>query len=368
MNKLRKLNKELHEKRPLTPSNKKITLWKSADGLLQCCIESQGCRFSKEYGSCIMCDYGTGVNLTPNELKEVLEKELQPALKGVDRLLIGTYGSILDTYEISSECFDVILDFVEKQNLKTIIFETHYDTVTTKILQKIQDKLSPKFNVAIEMGYESYNQSVLNNCLQKNLQLDQLLYAMNLIHRYSFEVILNVLLGSPFMSTPVQLHDALKSIDWAFKNGADWVVIFPCNIKPFTVLYELYKFEFYQRISHWLVIDFLRRVPDKYLSKISLSWYGDRDNFYDDKSLKLIPPEDCKDCHDKLFEFYEKFMKNRSATVRKMLLDDFISSTKCECYNKWKRKLDEFPVLFGELSVTQVSELLEEIRTEWYAE
>ena len=43
----------------------------SADDFLHCCIESRGCRFSRDCGACIMCDYGIGVNLNPDELKEL---------------------------------------------------------------------------------------------------------------------------------------------------------------------------------------------------------------------------------------------------------------------------------------------------------
>ncbi len=77
-----------------------------------------------------MCDYGVGRNLTPTELEKALEETLRPALSGVKTILFGSYGSVLDEYEISSECLDVILDFVSKCSFDNIIFETHYSTVT----------------------------------------------------------------------------------------------------------------------------------------------------------------------------------------------------------------------------------------------
>ncbi len=123
-------NLNAHKGRPCTPLGKYLTLWHTSDSFLHCCIESQGCRFSKESGACVMCDYGVGRNLTPTELEKALEETLRPALSGVKTILFGSYGSVLDEYEISSECLDVILDFVSKCSFDNIIFETHYSTVT----------------------------------------------------------------------------------------------------------------------------------------------------------------------------------------------------------------------------------------------
>ena len=47
----------------------------------------------------------------------------------------------------------------------------------------------------------------------------------------------NVLLGAPFLCERDQLDTAVKSVNWAFEQGTDSVVVFPMNIKPFTLLY-----------------------------------------------------------------------------------------------------------------------------------
>ena len=139
------------------------------------------------------------------------------------------------------------------------------------------------------MGFESSDSFVLRECLNKVLDLHQLSTAIDLIHDFSMEASLNVFLGTPFMNTRAQLDTALHSIEWAFVHGADSVVIFPCNIKPFTVVYEMYRNGSYKRISQWLLIELLSRIPEQYLQNISLSWYGDRKNFYENDEFPLIP-------------------------------------------------------------------------------
>lgn len=359
MNTLSKINKSLHEKRPHTPSDKKLTLWRPADDFLHCCIESRGCRFSRDCGACIMCDYGIGVNLNPDELKETLERDLSPYAGPLTRLLVGSYGSLFDTSEISSDCLEVLLDYLSRQEIKTIILETHCSTVKGKILRKVRDKLLPDHNVIIEMGFESSDSFVLRECLNKVLDLHQLSTAIDLIHDFSMEASLNVFLGTPFMNTRAQLDTALHSIEWAFVHGADSVVIFPCNIKPFTVVYEMYRNGSYKRISQWLLIELLSRIPEQYLQNISLSWYGDRKNFYENDEFPLIPPEDCEQCHAKLFDFYEKFIQAKSARTRKILIDTLISSVDCKCHARVKDELKQPAEMLTKEEICCLAEKLE---------
>lgn len=330
MNILNFANLNAHKRRPCTPSGKPLTLWYTSSNFLHCCIESQGCKFNKDGGACIMCDYGVGKNLESIELKNALENILQPALSGIKTILFGSYGSVLDEYEISDECLDVILNFISKGSFENVIFETHYSTVTLEKLRKIKNTVGGKFRVTIEMGYESCDEYILSNCLRKIMNLDDLKKVITLIHDEKMEVSLNVFVGAPFISVKEQTLTAVKSVEWAFSNGADSVVIFPSNIKPFTLLYDLYKSGHYHVVSQWQIIDVLNRIPIEYLDRISLSWFGDRKNFYENDKYPLLPPKDCNKCHNKIFTFYRNFRNAPGGRLRKKLLDRLLNS-KMEC-------------------------------------
>lgn len=357
---LSKLNYEAHEGRPLTPNNKKVTLWCPSKNFVHCCIESKGCRFSRKNGACIMCDYGIGHNLAPEELQRELEIKLTPHIDNATTVLFGTYGSILDRDEISEECFGVILDFIVKKKIRTVIFETHYSTVNKNILDTIQEKLQVNdVNVIIEMGYESCDEYVLENCLNKVLNLNKMCSVITLIHKYSMEVSLNVLLGAPFLSPGEQVETAVQSVKWAFEKGADSVVIFPCNIKPFTLLFELYKKGFYKPISQWMLVELLSRIPVKKLNRVTLSWYGDRTNFYENDKYPLIPPTDCKKCHDKIFDFYHAFIKESSALQRKKLVDQIIQAkSECDCHDITLQEMRAFHKRMGREQILLLLETL----------
>lgn len=115
-------------------------------------------------------------------------------------------------------------------------------------------------------------------------------------------VIANILVGIPFLSTQEQIEDALTSIEWCIKNKIDEIDLFPINIKPYTLLEELYKSNDYDVISHWELIEVLNRVPEDYLSKIFLAWYGNRNLKYDNE-VHSIFPKSCFKCHNNLMEF-----------------------------------------------------------------
>lgn len=289
-----------------------------------------------------MCDYGIGKNLSSIELKEALEKTLLPALPGIKTVLFGSYGSIFDEYEISDECLEVILDFVLGCNFENIIFETHYSTVTSEKLGKIKNAVGDKFEITIEMGYESCDSYILSNCLRKVMDLEELKKAITLIHNEGMRVSLNVFLGAPFITVQDQTLTTVESLRWAFLNGADDIVLFPSNIKPFTLLYNLYKSGYYSEVSHWQIIDVLNRIPVEYLNKVSLSWFGDRRNFYENDKYPLIPPKDCAKCHEKIFNFYRNFRNLNSGSMRKKLLNDFLAlDIECSCRSEYMSSYDK---------------------------
>lgn len=360
---LGKMNIGAHRGRPLTPESRKITLWRPSEKFIHCCIESRGCRFSRDNGACIMCDYGIGCNLTPIELEEALKNELQPFMDSVSTVLFGSYGSILDTGEISEDCFDIVLDFIVDQRIPTVIFETHCHTVNERNLAKIQKKLNAAgTNVIIEMGYESCDPFVLENCLNKILNLEQLCSAVELIHKYCMEASLNVFLGAPFLSEREQLDTAVESVKWAFDKGADSVVIFPCNIKPFTLLYQLYKYNLYKPVSQWMLVELLLRIPEEKLNCVTLSWYGDRKNFYENDEFPLIPPIDCEKCHDGIFEFYHRFMKEPLSGQRRQLTNEFVQrGTDCGCRDRFLEQLEAWN---ERPDIAEIKCLLEKIKSE----
>lgn len=340
MNSLSLVNLAAHSGRPSTPEGHPITLWQPSSRFVHCCIESGGCRYSREAGACVMCDYGVGRNLLPHELSAALSQSLTPYDGKIDTLLLGSYGSVLDETEISPGCFSVLLRFLSGYSVPTVIFETHCATVTTQKLAQIRQALPEQTEAIIEMGYESCDPYVLQHCLNKVLDLAQLERAIELIHEAGMSVCLNVFLGAPFLSAADQLESAKASIFWAIDHGADSLVLFPANIKPFTLMDWLHQKGLYAPLSQWMIPTLLRQLPEDILGRITLSWYGDRKNFYENDSFPLIPPKDCDRCHDTLFSFYCAFLQSHDGHQRGELVRQLWQSPlSCSCRDDLVREL-----------------------------
>lgn len=298
-----------------------ISIYESPSGLLQCTIRSVGCKYKLSGAGCIMCNYGKDRNVTKEELRTALHKYIEPILK--DRVLFGTYGSILDESEMSVGVFNELMHFIKGSCAKTIIFETHYKTITKRILEYIKESI-PNKNIVFEVGLESSNKSSMIN-IGKDISLEDLRSTINLVHQYNMEISTNILVGVPFKDTKGQILDTLETVQWAFNNKADSVVLFPMNIKPNTQIYDLYMSGEYTEISGWLLAEVLLNINEKYLGNVHIAWYGNR-------KINNIRPITCNKCRDILMNFYESYDKERDMHTRIELIQNLLrNNTDCDC-------------------------------------
>lgn len=318
--------------------------------LIHICLGSAGCRFSR-CGSCTMCNYGFGETVRKSDIENVIEN-IRGYSSEIDSVLIGTNGSVFDPLEIPEDVFDIILNSLNSIDIKVIIFETHYTTVTEEVLDKISSRLIDK-DVVIEMGLESADAFVREQCLNKPIDLDSFAEKTKLIHDYKMSVSANIFLGAPFLSAEEQIIDTLNTIQWSVDNKIDSIVVFPANIRNNTVLAYLYKRGRYIPISKWAIAELLNRIPDEIHKKIYISWFGD----WDDEKI-LIKPEACDICNSRLDELFTAYLSTKSANKRKTLIREFINNyNMCGCYSKFLSSLNS-----GKLRYDNVKE-----QQEWLA-
>ena len=318
------MNKELiqnhiKEKNKQGFTNKKYDTF--FDGkVLQICFYSIGCRFSKN-GNCIMCDYGKSRknNLTPNDIKEIMQEVFNNLNEQPKVLLLNSLGSVLDELEMPKENIISLLDEISKIDIDVIIFETHYSSINEDVLKLIKQKLSKKY-VEIELGFESSNSEYRKNYLNKIIDNDKFVEKVNLIKSYGFVVETNVIFGMPFLSDKEQIQDTVQSIIWCFQNNIDGVNLFPMNIKPYTLLYKLYEMGEYLPVKHKDFIEVLKRIPKDYIDKVYLCWYGNRQLYYDGKPTILPTCNQYE--YDKIMNFYRDFNLHKDKKYRKNLLNN----------------------------------------------
>lgn len=328
-NVLSESNTFLHRK--IEPDNSPFVIRRRGD-LLHICIGSTGCRFQAN-GSCVMCNYGRSSPISETDICNLFSivKEQESATSSI---LIGTYGSLFDEREVPTETLDLILENLNKINIDTIVFETHYLTVREETLERIRKTLVGK-DVAIELGLESSNKIILEQCLNKPIDLCMFLQKVELIHLYKMSITANVFLGAPFLTMKEQIEDTLQTVIWAFENGIDNVVIFPVNIRKDTLIEFLYKNNRFQKLSYWSLFEVIRNIPLNYQTKVYISWFGD---WSDEKIVEgLIDKYD-----EPLIDLFNRYLNLDDNSKRKECLNSFFNNAEVfKYYTNFIQKLTE---------------------------
>lgn len=290
---------------------------------------SKCCRNDTQ-GSCIMCDYGCAVE-TKSEQQYISEmiKILDSRGSEIKTLLLCTNGSFFDEFQIPLSLFRSILITASKYKIPTIEFETHYRDVTVEKLDMIKSILHDR-QIMIELGLETVNPIFHETFIMKNIDLDSYEKTMRIIQEYRFTVETNIMVGLPFLSIKEQFEDAQKTIQWALERQCK-IVLFPINIKPHTLLMKMYELNLYTPVSHWLLLFILDNIPEHDLDKITIAWYGNREEPYDDDEIPTIFPKSCPKCGGLISEFYASFIEEKSSAGRKTLIHSLKNNVACDC-------------------------------------
>ncbi len=354
---LRKVNQYIKKTRPYLNPLYPCQVFQEKE-LLEIGFLSKRCEHDAK-GTCIMCDYGCAKKTYSdeeylNEMDEILKKYSWET----KMLLLCSNGSILNSKQISDGLFKKILLRAAQTDIVQIEIECHYKDVTIKKLDLIKEILYDK-KITIEMGLETVNPLYQDIFFGKDINLNEYEKKILLIQSYGFEIDLNIILGLPFMSSKEQLKDTCKTLDWVFEHKCS-PVIFPVNIKPFTLLMHMYQSGYYKPISHWLLLYLLDSIEEEKLSQVVIAWYGNREEIYEGTKKRAIFPTVCLECKEKITNFYDKFISCNDSYIRKKLLYDTINSaSKCTCLRHINLR-EEMDIDFEKQYESYIAGLLEE--------
>ena len=313
-------SKRIH--RPILPSSKRYELYESI-GLTQLWFQTPPCRFSVS-GKCTMCNYWNGKHI-PGLVKQIVtEVKLQDSCH---TLLINTCGSCLDTREIPRDELICLLGWIANAHVESVIFESHWTTLTNDTLSLIHEILSHK-KVFYEIGIESTNPDSLFYLLNKPSSLTDFRKIIERVHSYNAQCIMNIIFGTPFLNSEEQILDAVSSIHELFEKQADYVVLFPINIKPCTLVMDLYKHQQYARVPIKMIAELLLDHFADVLDKINVAWFGDR------FEEGVIPPASCDTCGASTVELLKRYNDENENDARQKILEQ-ITAIHCGCKEKY---------------------------------
>lgn len=288
-------------------------------------------------GACIMCDYGAAEGTyTVDEYLLEMDRILSETEQEMDILLLCTNGSFLDREQISEELFQAVLARAAQTRAWLVEIETHYRDVTPEKLCQLKELLPGK-HIAIEMGIETANSLYQSHMIMKGIHLSDYEKTISLIQSFGFMVEVNIMVGLPFLSPREQFEDALATIHWAFRRGCR-VVLFPMNIKPYTLLMNMYHSGHYHLISQWMLPLLLDMLSAQELEQITAAWFGNREEVYPSSKERVVFPHACPVCTAAISHFYLQFLAAQSGIERKALLTDLLAQ-KCGCLEDARRDI-----------------------------
>lgn len=259
----------IRKNRPILDSTNKFSIFET-NKLIQIWLQTPACKFS-QMGKCTICNYWAGQKI-PGLITE-MEKFICIS-QNINTILINTCGSCLDTNELTIDEQESLLQWLSGQAVENIILETHMSTLSEYTVQRVR-RMLPHKRLFFEIGLESTDRDVQFYSLNKPFSEKGRSIIIDRLHRYEAECIINVVLGAPFLNEEEQVCDVINSINHLLQEDIDYIMLFPINIKPNTLVWFLYNIGLYDIVDSNMIAEVLDALPEKSLTKVDVAWYGE---------------------------------------------------------------------------------------------
>lgn len=302
----------IRRSRPILESSEKFSVFET-NGLIQLWLQTPACRFSQK-GRCTICNYWSGQRI-PGLIAEMGKTVSIP--ENIDTILVNTCGSCLDSEELTAEEQDQLFRWLNNQPVEDIILETHMATLSENMVRRVREMI-PNKNLFFEIGQESTDRDVQFYSLNKPMSERGRKIILNRIRSYGAKSIVNVILGAPFLDREEQIRDAVDSMVSLLREGADYVMLFPVNIKPDTLVYLLYEKGMYAPVDGNMIIRVLDALPKEFLPRAGVAWYGEHRE--PGVILPCVPETDRMNFNEMLASYNESdSMEERKRQIIRML-------------------------------------------------
>jgi radical SAM enzyme (TIGR01210 family) len=326
---LRKATRLLGGERPPVPPSLPYTLgYEETDGGLfaRFWFRTRGCTHSLG-GGCTMCDYWISTDVDADETRSSVERVLAELRekRPID-LLIETSGSFFDDHEVKPELRAWMLERFRELSLRYVIIETRTDLRATDSLEACVEAIQPS-KLIVEFGVESLDPWVLKHCINKDTRPGSVREAVDSVHRSHALATANVLIGAPFLSLAEQIEDSTQTLTGVLGMGFDTAVLFPVNVKHYTLTGWLRDREMYQAPPLWALVDVLNSLGTRLLPRVVISWHRPRPDYHPGYTTRYLRPETCPNCYQPLTTLLDEW---RRSIDRPALLAR-INSIRCAC-------------------------------------
>lgn len=284
-------------------------------------FRTSGCTFDRQ-GLCTMCNYGSSVDIADDIVDQVRAALREHPIEKGAALLISPSGSMFDVREVPESTRQGLLDVVSQTPAAAIICETRSETITEAAMLDFAERARDKTPI-IEMGLESSDPWVLRWCVNKRLSLPGFIDAVHTCRRTGVETVANIALGSAFLSAGAAVRDAVETAQWAIASGVGSCVVFPMQVREWTLLGWLWRCGLYDPPSLWDLIEVIRSIKTNRPNQLSIAWYR---NYNEGLPVQealmpvLASPSTCPACLGSVMDALDAFRASGEVTAFDTLL------------------------------------------------
>lgn len=353
---LRRAGAVLRRERPLLDDQWRYTIrreraWSPRMGPHEISLlffRSSGCRFSKG-GECTMCDYQIAAPMhAPEMVRNVAEALAEN--RSHKALFIAPLGSMFDPVEVPPAAADEILRLAGATGAKLFATETRMEFLAPGTMRRFVQPFAnrPK---RINIGLESTDPWMLANSVGKSIPVHELRATADLLHAYETELAANILVGSLWLTPHETINQTLRSIRCAIAAGVDLCVLFPSNVRRWTVQYWLWQRGEFRPPSLWTLVEVLLQLEEEELSKVALSYFDKKPN----ESIVALP-QTCDCCQPAVIAALWHF----AGTGRRDRLEA-VCQAGCACRARWRESLTAPASSVRERALPVVEEMAREL-------
>lgn len=330
--------------------------------LMRVWFRTAGCTFDHQ-GLCTMCNYGSGTHVPSNLIDQVQAALREHPIDEGTALLISPSGSMFDVREVPESTRQGLLDVVSRTPAAAIICETRSETITEAAVLDFAERTRGKTPI-IEMGLESSDPWVLRWSVNKRMSLPGFIDAVYTCKRAGVQTIANVALGSAFLSPAAAIRDAVDTAQWAIASGVDSCVVFPMQVREWTLLGWLWRRGLYDPPSLWALIEVIRSVEMDRPNQLSIAWYR---NYNEGLPVQealmpvLVSPSTCPSCVGPVLGGLDTFRASGEVAVLDSLLIE-----PCGCRERWIRERGEPSIDLGRV-VSAYQAIGKSLAPAWWA-
>ncbi|MEV4211214.1 hypothetical protein [Micromonospora sp. NPDC049662] len=298
-------------------------------------FRSFGCRYDRA-GECTMCNYAAAERVDLDRMVESVREALGQH-DDYDALGISPLGNMFDPAEVPVVAREAIFGMAAQTSASIFSCESRPEMLTEQSIAVTVERLAGK-RFFINLGLESADPWIQRHCVGKSLSVDAYRAATALLRRYDAFPVSNVLLGAPFLTEEEAIESAVGSVNWALENGSHICVLFPSNVKGWTLQEWLWERGLFQTPSLWALVEALRRMGPEVSRSVVLSWYSTTPTDPRRREQVSDPlreaPVTCPDCQADVVRALDQFNAGGDYSV---ILE--LSRHSCACRSQWLDRL-----------------------------